>query len=29
MRERHHVREYVAAVIGGAADQDVFFVTSA
>jgi hypothetical protein len=25
--ERHYVREYVAAVIGAGADQDVFYVT--
>jgi hypothetical protein len=25
--ERHHVREYVAAVIGARADPDVFYVT--
>ena len=25
--ERHYVREYVAAVIGGGADRDVFYVT--
>jgi hypothetical protein len=27
VEERHHVREYVAAVIGDGADQDVFYVT--
>ena len=27
VEERRHVRDYVAAVIGGAADQDVFYVT--
>jgi hypothetical protein len=25
--ERHHVRDYVAAVLGGNADQDVYYVT--
>jgi hypothetical protein len=27
VEERRHVREYVAAVIGDGADQDVFYVT--
>jgi hypothetical protein len=27
VEERHHVREYVAAVIGDGADRDVFYVT--
>jgi hypothetical protein len=27
VEERHHVREYVAAVIGGGADSDVFYAT--
>jgi hypothetical protein len=27
VEERHHVREYVSAVIGDGADADVFYVT--
>ena len=27
VEERHHVREYVAAVIGGGEDRDVFYAT--
>ena len=27
VEERHHVREYVAAVLGDGADRDVFYVT--
>ena len=27
VEERHHVREYIAAVIGDGADRDVFYVT--
>ena len=27
VEERHHVRDYVAAVIGGGADRDVYYAT--
>jgi hypothetical protein len=27
VEERHHVREYVAAVLGDSEDRDVFYVT--
>ena len=27
VEERHHVRDYVSAVIGGGADRDVYYAT--